>query len=92
MRTIARLGPVPKRTRNTFLELYLRGDHIRQETGDDLALIDAPADAIVSRVLPSTDRYGEAEYLVNRRRLRHVTVVARYSELPLGTPPPFAQL
>jgi hypothetical protein len=38
-RAIARIGEVPKKTREAFLRLYVHsGDHIRQES-DDLALI-----------------------------------------------------
>jgi hypothetical protein len=40
MRAISRRGSVPNRTRQFFLRAYVKlGDHIRQETGDDLALI-----------------------------------------------------
>jgi hypothetical protein len=45
----------------------------------------APADAIIARIPQSEDRYGEAEYLVDRRRLHRVRVVARYSHLPFET-------
>jgi hypothetical protein len=146
MRRIARLGSVPKRTREVFLRLYVtHGYHIRQETLDDLALIDglrvllpryrgpamrlyrgqgaleprgrsyglswsasrevaaghaqglwrhcrggsvllealAPPDAIICRIHADEDRYGETEYLVDRRRLRRVQVAAKYSELPV---------
>jgi hypothetical protein len=42
MRAISRINSVPDRTQWVFLRLYLRsGDHIRQETTDDLTLIRA---------------------------------------------------
>jgi hypothetical protein len=43
----------------------------------------APADAIICRIDDDEDRYGETEYLVDRRLLHRVSVVARYSEVPL---------
>lgn len=144
MRRIAKLGSVPKRTRDVFRRLYIRsGDHIRQETGNDLALIAdlrvllppyrggakvlyrgqgalarrrnyglswtasravaeghakglwrhyqggsvllktlAQPDAIISRIPGDEDRYGEIEYLVDRRLIHRVTIVASYPETP----------
>lgn len=42
----------------------------------------AQPDAIISRIPDDEDRYGEIEYLVDRRRLRRVTIVANYPERP----------
>ena len=40
LRAIGKLGSVPARTQKFFLRLYIKwGDHIRQETGEDVALI-----------------------------------------------------
>jgi hypothetical protein len=147
MRATSRLDSVPRRTREVFLRLYIRsGDHIRQETGDDLVLIKglrvllppycgtaklnlyrgqgaleprkrsygiswsasrevaeshaqglwrhcrggsvvlqtlAAPDAVISRIGHDEDRYGEAEYLVDRRRLRRVFILEEYSQLPV---------
>lgn len=45
----------------------------------------APPEAIVSAVAHNFDRYGEAEYILDRRQLREVAVVARYPQLDPGT-------
>jgi hypothetical protein len=145
MRRVAKLGSVPKRTREEFRRLYIRsGDHLRGEAGHDLALIAglrvllppyrggskvlyrgqgalaprsrdyglswtasravaeghakglwrdhrggsvllkalAQPAAIISRIPRDEDRYGEIEYLVDRRRLHRVTIVASYPESP----------
>lgn len=42
----------------------------------------APANAIISRVRLSEDRYGESEYVVDRRRLTSVKVIERFAHLP----------
>lgn len=45
----------------------------------------APADAIISRVRFSEDRYGEIEYVVDRRRLTSVKVIERFTEMKVKT-------
>lgn len=143
-RRIAREGPVSNRARLLFLQVFLdMGDHIRQETGDDLTYLkglrallptyDGPpvplyrgegamnrrhrtygpswtADRDVARSFAITasarsrgggvllaavvepaaiiaapaildDRYGEHEYIVDRRFLSKVRVVERFPEL-----------
>ena len=49
--------------------------------GTVLLASDVPADAILCAVPEHEDRYGEVEYLVDRRRLERVEVLARYSEI-----------
>jgi hypothetical protein len=41
----------------------------------------ATPDAVLCRIGRTEDRYGEAEYLVDRRRLQRVKVVAEYAQL-----------
>lgn len=142
LRGVSRLPAVPDKAREFFLAIWLRhGDHIRQETDDDLALAAglrmllpsyegpsirlyrgegaqnrrfrtyglswttdrvvaesfakgmcrrgvggsvlletlAPVDAIIC----ASNEFGESEYLVDRRALDRVTVLARFSQLPL---------
>ena len=53
--------------------------------GSVLLRVDAPAEAIICAPLMHTeDNYGEEEYLVDRRQLRRVAVVARYVQIQPG--------
>lgn len=56
----------------------------RQSTGGSVLLQTvAPPDAIICAVSSVEDRYGETEYLVDRRRLGPVTVLRRFSHRQL---------
>ena len=45
----------------------------------------APADAIISRVRLTEDRYDEIEYVVDRRRLTSVKVIQRFAQMKVKT-------
>jgi hypothetical protein len=63
-------------------ESFAQGDWQLCDDGSVLLATLAPPDAIICRVSRTEDRYGEAEYLVDRRRLHQVTVVAKYAHVP----------
>ena len=142
-RRVSKLPLVSNEIRDVFLRCYVYyGNHIRQETGNDIVLIAglrmllpsyrgsamvlyrgqiappkggrsysiswtashevaegfargkrdmggtvvlrtvAPPDAIICRVPAEEDRYGEDEYLVDRRRLHRVERLAAYEYVP----------
>jgi hypothetical protein len=51
------------------------------EGGSVLLVVDAKPDAIISAPAICNNRYGEREFLVDRRRLTQVAVLARYGQL-----------
>jgi hypothetical protein len=52
------------------------------EGGSVVVQTEAPASAILARIPDGEDSYGEAEYLVDRRRLADVRVIERLSQKP----------
>jgi hypothetical protein len=70
MRAIARLGSVPARTQEVFLRAYVRsGDHIRQETANDLVLIKGLRILLLPYVGPSVSLYRAQNAPKPRARL-----------------------
>jgi hypothetical protein len=64
-------------------------DPIHRTTKGGTVLIEtvAPANAIICAPAHVNNRYGEQEYLVDRRRLRSVKVIERFAECsPFSTP------
>lgn len=66
----------------TVAESWAKGIWRNARGGSVLLKTLAQPDAIISRIPDDEDRYGEIEYLVDRRRLRRVTIVANYPERP----------
>ena len=62
---------------------HAKGFWIHSEGGSVVIETHAPRDAIICKVPKSEDRYNEAEYVVDRRRLTTVKVVERFAQLPL---------
>jgi hypothetical protein len=61
--------------------LFAEGNWRTFEGGSVLLRAEAPPESIVLAVNPDDDPYGESEVIVDRRRLRGVEVVARFSQL-----------
>ena len=62
---------------------FMNGIWRTLEDGSVLLKTEAPADAVICSPLMLGDHYGEAEYLVDRRRLAKVEIIDRASELSL---------
>jgi hypothetical protein len=53
------------------------------EGGSVLLRVEAPTEAIIFSQAPAADHYEEAEYVIDTRRLKGVTVIRRYRQLSM---------